>query len=122
MDTELSAKIEKRGRPPELLAQAKAAEKLAQRIQSAVRSGLGDIAFRYPDLIKAALDMALSGDKQMLKLMIELPTRFLPETNDTDSPFQQIMEQITLRRTTTLNVPSADNAVDNAVEGVVREL
>jgi hypothetical protein len=95
------------GRPPTVQAQALAYEKTARQIQAAVRGALGTIAERYPDLLDKAFEIALGGDRSMLKFLIELPTRFMPEMADEDSPFAKLVERVTLSRTRTAILPQA---------------
>lgn len=96
------------GRPPTIQAQALAYEKTARQIQAAVRGALGTIAERYPDLLERAFEIAMGGDRSMLKFLIELPTRFMPEMADEDSPFAKLVERVTLSRTRTAILPQGE--------------
>jgi len=66
------------GRPASLQKQIEKAEKLAERLKSSTERGLDLLAEAYPKLMQQAIDMALDGDKSMLKELI----RLLPSMTD----------------------------------------
>lgn len=94
---------------------------MTRKVQSAVRSGLGEIGEAYPLLIQRALELALDEeepDRQMLKFLIDLPLRFVPPDLPDDSPISQLVERITISRTTTRSVsPVSDEDSPAVVEG-----
>ena len=65
------------GRPPNLTLQLSRNRRLAEHLKDEVNATLAELAPKYAQLVRKAVQLALEGDKAMLKLLIEYPTKFI---------------------------------------------
>ena len=100
------------GRKPKIVATTRRAEKLAVRLNAAIKLGLDPLAERYPDLINTAIRIALGEDEQgnvvtkpnqrMLTDLINLPLKLvdgneLKPTSGGDSILTELFKNRTVK-------------------------
>ena len=82
------------GRPPNIKRAIKASEQVAKKLRDVVNVELGITAESYPELLRKAVELALSGNVVLLKMFVELPFKSLDFTEVPDNNLDVVREML----------------------------
>ena len=91
----------KGGRPSTIESQEKKLNLLIKEIEAATQLGLKELARNYESLMTVAIEMALQGDRQMVKFLLSLPLTIMParQSIEPPTPMNALVEEVITRRT-----------------------
>ena len=82
------------GSPANLAKSVQEARQVARLLNEALKTGLKGLAHEYDTLVAEAIRIAKNGDTQMLKFLIELPTKLVRLESDEETPFQRMLKDL----------------------------